>query len=95
MENLKLIDGKFNPIDAKEILLNMISSKIQFHTVKDFSSGIRKGEPELNSRERIEELRETKAKIISLMEKAERENLEVDIFSSITISCTAEKKTGS
>lgn len=89
MDNVKLIDGKFSPMEAKEILLYMISSKIQFHTIKDFSSEIRTGEPEMRSRERIDELRETKKKIITLLAEAEKNNMIVELQSSVTISCTS------
>lgn len=92
MENVKLIDGKFSPTEAKEILLNMISNKIQFHTIKDFSSEIRTGEPEMKSRERIKDLREAKKKIIALLEAAEKDNLVVEVLSSVTISCTGRKQ---
>lgn len=93
MNNLKLIDGKFNPIEAKEILLNMISSKIQFHTIKDFSSQLRTGEFEINSRKRMQELKEAREKIIALLDEAQKNNLLVDIQSTINISCTAENRT--
>lgn len=92
MDNLKLIDGEFSPMEAKEILLHIISSKIQFHSIKDFSSEIRTGEPEMKSQERIEELRETKKKTIALLEEAERENLIVVVQSSVSISYTAPKQ---
>lgn len=79
-------------MEAKEILLHIISSKIQFHSIKDFSSEIRTGEPEMKSQERIEELRETKKKTIALLEEAERENLIVVVQSSVSISYTAPKQ---
>lgn len=93
MNKIKLIDGKFSSNEAKEILLNMISSKIQFHTLKDFSSEICTGKPEIKSRERIKELRETKEDIIAILEQAEKENMVVEIQSSINISCTPKNQT--
>lgn len=93
MDNLKLIDGKFSATEAKEILLQLISSKIQFHTIKDFSSEIRTGEPEMKSRQRINELKETRNKIIALLEEAEKKNLTVGLQSSVNISFTTEKQT--
>lgn len=92
MENVRLIDGEFTPMDAKEVLLNLISSKIQFHTISDFSSGIRTGIPDKNSRERLSELRMAREKIIAYIEKAEKEGLLINIQSSITLSCTEGKK---
>ncbi|MGY5848578.1 hypothetical protein ACW6QP_14305 [Salegentibacter sp. HM20] len=93
MDNIKLIDGKFSANEAKEILLNMISSKIQFHTIKDFSSEIRTGEPENNSQKRMKELGETRERIITLLDDAQKNNLVVEIQSTINISCRAESRT--
>lgn len=92
MEKVKLIEGEFTPTEAKEILLNMISSKIQFHTINDFSSDIRTGRPDTKSRERLAELRRAKEKITNFIKKAEKEGLLIDIQSSITLSCREEKK---
>lgn len=92
MNDLKLIDGKFNPDEAKEILLNLISSKIQFHTIKDFSSEIGIGEPDIRSRKRIAELRTIKEEILSLIEKTEKENLLLEVKSTITISCSPKEQ---
>lgn len=90
MKSLKLIDGKFSAKEAKEILLNMINNKIQFHTNRDFSSEIRFGTPEVNSRERLIELRETKKKILSLLEEAKNNNQILRIHSSIEVTAEGE-----
>ncbi len=86
MKDLKLIDGKFSPNEAKEILLNIISSKIQFHTIKDFSSEIRTGEPEYKSRQRINELQKTRDRILTIIEEAEKSNSMIELVSPIQIS---------
>ncbi len=91
METYKLIDGKFNSDDAKEILMNMISSKIHFHAVKDFSMQERTGEAEAISRERIKELQKTKEQIISIIEKARKKNLVLEIHSSVNISFVSKE----
>ena len=41
--NIKLIEGNFNPDEAKEVLLSLFNHKIQFHEAKNFSSEIRFG----------------------------------------------------
>ena len=87
MEHIKLIDGEFDPLEAKEILLNMISNKIQFHSIRDFSSDIRTGTPDKNSRKRLSELREAREQIIAFLEKAKKEGWSVNIQSSVNISC--------
>jgi len=35
-ENLTLINGSFHPTEAQELLLNVFSTKIQFHHLKKF-----------------------------------------------------------
>lgn len=89
---MKLIDGEYCPDEAREILLSMINSKIQFHVNRDFSSVIRMGKPEFTSRERLKELREAKKKVISLIAEAEKENKVLQIKSSIEVSLTSENK---
>ncbi|MCY2688453.1 hypothetical protein [Salinimicrobium sp. TH3] len=92
MKNLKLIDGTFSPAEARDILLNMIGSKIHFHNKRDFSSKIRIGSSDRSSRVRLDELRETREHIISFLEKAEREGSTVSIKSSIILSCSTEEQ---
>ena len=68
MENkksIKLIEGEFNVSDAKEILVNLIQSKIQFHEKKEFSSLIRFGLKDSISVKRIANL---KKEIVELRE---------------------------
>lgn len=60
MENkksIKLIEGEFNVSDARDILLSLIQSKIQYHENKEFSSQIRFGLKDSNSVLRINNLK--------------------------------------
>lgn len=63
IEQFNLIDGKFSRSDAKEILLKLINSKIQFHEEKIFSLNERFGQNDKNSIKRIPILLESKSKI--------------------------------
>lgn len=86
-EKVKLIDGKFTPVEAKELLLNVIGSKIRFHTTKSFSDQIRSGEQEKKSLEKIISLRGTRERIVHLLGEAEENGFLVEIESTISISC--------
>ncbi|WP_051286106.1 hypothetical protein [Salinimicrobium terrae] len=86
MYTLKLIDNKFTPEEAKEVLLTLINDKIKFHSTKNFSSEIRTGLSQEHSRQRIKELEEAKKEIIALIRKAEDVNILLDVESSIHIS---------
>ena len=46
MHQFKLIDSSYTVSEAREILLAIINSKIQFHQLKTFSHDIRSGRPE-------------------------------------------------
>lgn len=93
MKNVNLIDGKFNPTEAKETLVNMISSMIQFHINKNFISEYRTGKSEIKSLERIAELKEAKVNFLTLLLEAEKNNLVIELQSSVSISCAAKNQT--
>lgn len=93
MEKLKLIEGKFSPMDAKELLLNLIGSKIQFHTNKNFSTEICHGVPDTNSMEKIISLRSTRERMIVLLEEAQSDDLSIEIKSSVKIYFTEKGTT--
>ena len=63
-EPIKLIEGKFSPEDAKEVLLELINHKINFHYLKNFSSEERFGQSIEGSKKRIEYLKEAKRKLL-------------------------------
>ncbi len=92
MEQVKLIEGRFASVEAKELLLNIIGSKIQFHTTKNFSTEICTGEPNENSLAKIGALRESRLKVIKLLEEAQADDLLVEIHSSISISCIPKEE---
>jgi hypothetical protein len=52
-EALTLIDGKFTYDEVKEIISNMISSKINFHNMKNISSQERFGKDDEFAQKRI------------------------------------------
>lgn len=55
-----LIDGSFTPAEAKEVIINLLESKIQFHSRENFSSEIRYGKENQKSIGRRDQLLETK-----------------------------------
>jgi hypothetical protein len=93
MENRKshfLIDGTFNAKESLEILKNLFKSKIQFHSLKNFSSQERFGISH-KSEHRIEELTDTWADIKALIEKYEDENVTFEIQADIKIKAVEDK----
>lgn len=85
-EKLILIDGVFEHTEAKEILFNVFSSKIQFHELKNFSTFERSGKSDETAIKRIPELKVNVQKVNELMEEAKKLNKKLIISSEVSIS---------
>lgn len=85
MKTTKLITGQYTPSEAKEILLNMVDNKINFHKIKNLSSEIHSEKPDIESQKSIEELKEARKQIITLIQKAKDDNTNLKIESTISI----------
>lgn len=90
MKTTKLISGSFTPDEAKEILFEMLTSKINFHNVKSLSSLVRFNNPNLESELRIKELQQTKEQLIELIQQALADNLNLNVEATIEISFQAK-----
>jgi len=69
-----LIDGNFDPDEAKELLSFLLNDKIHFHQMKNFSSTERFGKQDQKSLKRIAELKEGNNDLLELISKVESEN---------------------
>ena len=84
-EPVSLIDGNFDPDEAKELLSSLLNDKIHFHQMKNFSSTERFGKQDQKSLKRIAELKEGNNDLLELISKAESENKILSIFAKINI----------
>lgn len=84
--DFSLIDGVFNPGNARELLLNFINHKISYHQLKDFSSKEKYGTDDFNSKQRIETLQHARESINQLIEKASTSGKNIAIASAINVS---------
>lgn len=91
-EKFILIEGKFIPQEAKEILLTVFGDKIQFHQKKNFSSQERFGKEDENSQERIPQLQKSSREILQLIEAAEKEDYLISIHSEVIMEFTKKEK---
>ena len=84
--NFKLIDGTFLPEEAKVILTTLINNKIDYHNLQIFSDGERFGE-EITAKttQRIAELKQDLASLLTQVETAKANNKKFSIKSSIDI----------
>lgn len=86
-ETIELINGTFTPIEARDVLLNLLDSKINFHNLKDWSSRERFGKPDADSEQRLKHLKDSKDKVETLIIKSINEDSEEK---SVTITSIIE-----
>lgn len=84
-ETFELIEGTFKPEEAREILLQLLDSKINFHNLKNWSSRERFGKPEADSEEKLKNLQESRRKIETIILKSINEEKNMTINSNIAI----------
>ncbi|OLY93942.1 hypothetical protein SAMN05444008_1252 [Cnuella takakiae] len=87
----KLIDGTFTPADAKEVLLSLISSKIQFNQMAAFSLQERQNADVTHHYQRVAELRTVKDAVLDIINLAAAEGYELNITGDFSISLVPGK----
>ena len=80
-----LVRGKYKARMAMEILINLISDKINFHQVHLFGCEERNDADVFNSRKRIAELKADLAHIKAFLLHAEKEDLELSLDARVRI----------
>lgn len=91
-QNFKLLDGVFNPEKAREVLFNLVNSKIRFHQSEIISIEERFGSDTTHSRKRVEELLQVHQEIRELTEQAEARGLHLQVNSMIEVSLVAAEE---
>jgi DNA-directed RNA polymerase subunit F len=87
MENNKvtLIDGTFNVAEAKDVLTNMFTMKINFHSQKNVSHVERFGKTDTAALEKVEFLKAELAKLETIIAAATNKNVILKVTSNIHI----------
>jgi len=85
-KKLTFIEGDFTYDEAKEILINIFSSKINFHTLKNWSSQERFGKDDEIAQKRIPALKNEMKKIEGILSEAKAKNKKLVVSSDIKIS---------
>jgi len=83
---LNLIEGQFATDEAKEILMNIFLTKIQFHEMRNFSSQERLGKDDEVAVKRIPALKKSLAQLEEILIKANTDNKLLKIHADIHIS---------
>ncbi len=89
----KLIEGQFEPAEAGKVLYSLINSKINYHTLEEFSNEIRFNKDVQHSKRRRETLMESSEYIKALIKEAEEKDLELLINGIIQIEVRPKAKT--
>lgn len=85
-ETLKLINGEFTAEQAREILTNVITTKIHFHQMKNFSSLERFSKEDEIAMTRLPELKRGLKRALAFLQTPEFSNKKIQIQSEIKIS---------
>jgi hypothetical protein len=86
IEKLTLIEGDFFFDEAKEILMSMFSSKINFHNIQNWSSQERFGKDDEIAQKRIPALRNEMKKLEEILLEAKAKKKKLLVTSEINIS---------
>lgn len=82
---LNFIDGEFKTKEAKELLMDLFTKKIQFHEMKNFSKLVRFGNEDFNSKARTSSLKESIELLSDFLEKHDNDKVRLYIHSEIRI----------
>ncbi len=84
--NFKLINGKFATSEASRILFDLIRSKINYHTMENFSNQERFGKDMPHSERRIKALKKALGSLEKVCELAKEKGLKLRIDGSVDIT---------
>lgn len=90
VQELELVKGQFTAEEAREVLMNLINSKLSYHNKKNLRSIERSGQVDQNSKKRIEELKEMRQNIVQLVKKAEERGVKMNIHSEVKVELDPE-----
>lgn len=85
-DKLTFIEGTFTDAEAKEILMNVFSTKINFHQIKNLSSQERFGKVDVAASKRIIALKKGLEKAMEMITEANKNNKKLTIKSEINIT---------
>ena len=85
-QRFKLIDGTFTPSEASRVLLALVKSKMDYHSMEKFSNEVRYGGDVARSEKRLQELAQLNASLQEFFGSTSTENqtLKVDGWIEIT-----------
>ena len=85
LEKIQLIEGTFNPIEAADVLLSLVTYKIKFHNLQLLNLEEKDRVSREQSEKRIAELKRAKNKITQIIMDARNNGTALEINSNINI----------
>lgn len=89
-KTLSIIDGNFTSDEAREILSEMISFKINFHSLKNWSSLERYGKDDEVAQKRIPILKKEMEKLHAILSEAQKNNKRLVVSADVNITLIDE-----
>ena len=85
-QRFQLIDGTFTPSKAARVLLALVKSKIDYHSLEKLSNEERFGRDVSPSEKRLQELKQLKTTLKEFFDSTtdEKQNLKIDGWIEIT-----------
>ena len=93
-KNFKLIDGTFEPEEARNILISLVNTKINFHSMEAFGIAIRSSGDTSFHDKRISELTQMNLDLKELLEEARLAGMDVKLSGDITFTVVEKKDVG-
>lgn len=84
--NFKLIKGIFPPSEFARVIFEMISSKINYHTLENFTSQELFGKDAPHSKKRIQDLKKVELGLKKLIESAVKKGVKLKVEGNIKIT---------
>ncbi|WP_445453835.1 hypothetical protein [Flavobacterium sp. 25HG05S-40] len=82
-KEFQLIESTFTPDDANNLLSTMITNKVNYHKIDDFSNHIRYDRDSGHSRKRINELLQTKEELTEFIRTAKLKGVNLIVQSRV------------
>ncbi|NGP75070.1 hypothetical protein G3570_00380 [Balneolaceae bacterium YR4-1] len=81
----ELVKGEFTTAEAREVLTNLINSKLRFHSKKNLQAYEQSGKTDPNSESRIQELKQLRKQLLEDLNEAREEDCMVELQASINL----------
>jgi hypothetical protein len=87
-QRFKLIDGTFAPAEASQVLLALVKSKMDYHSIEKFSNQERFGIDLSHSEKRLQDLRNLQTALKTLIDSAaeSKQTLKIDGWIEISVA---------